>query len=77
MSGAWSAVDQCTWLVRAECKAPAFTIGTGDADADVTDDHVEVFYMEYSASQVELSENWIADKNEDESFQTCGVPDYT
>ena len=77
MSGAWTAADQCTWLVRAECRAPAFTIGVGDPLVDVTDAEVEIFYIEYSASQVNLSGNWTDDKKEDENFQTCGVPDYT
>jgi hypothetical protein len=54
--------------VRAECGAPAFTIGVGDPLVDVTDDEVEIFYIEYSASQVTLSGNWTADKKEDDDF---------
>ena len=37
MSGSWTADDTCTWLVKAECGAPAFTIG-----GDVVDSEVEV-----------------------------------
>jgi len=53
MSGSWTAEDTCTYLVKVECGAPAFTIG-----GDVTDSDVEVYYMEYAASEVTLSGNW-------------------
>jgi hypothetical protein len=44
--------------VKVECGAPAFTIGTGDAAIDVTDAEVDIFYMEYTASEVNLDGEW-------------------
>ena len=44
MSGSWSSDDSCTYLMKASCGAPAFTLG-----GDVTDSDVEVYYMEYAA----------------------------
>ena len=73
MSGAWTAGDSCTWLVKTECGAPAFTIG-----GDVTDSDVEVYYMEYTASEVNLDGNWPAEKLVDATtYQTAGVPNYS
>jgi hypothetical protein len=73
MSGSWTANDSCTWLVKAECGAPAFTIG-----GDVIDSEVEVYYMEYAASEVNLDGNWPAEKLSDgTTYQTAGVPDYS
>jgi hypothetical protein len=56
MSGSWTTDDTCTYLVKAKCGAPAFTIG-----GDATDSDVEIFYMEYAASEVDLDGNWPAE----------------
>ena len=72
MSGSWTPNDSCSWVFRAECGAPAFTIS-----GDVTDSDVEIFYMEYAASEVNLDGNWPAEKKADATAQTAGVPNYS
>jgi hypothetical protein len=57
LSGSWTTNDSCSWLIKTECGAPAFTIG-----GDATDSEVEVYYMEYTASEVNLDGNWPAEK---------------
>ena len=53
MSGSWSSGDSCTYLMKASCGAPAFTLG-----GDVTDSDVEVYYMEYAANEITLNGDW-------------------
>jgi hypothetical protein len=73
MSGSWTSKDSCTYLVKAECGAPAFTLG-----GDVTDSDVEIWYMEYAASEVNLDGNWPSPTLVDgTTAQTCGVPNYS
>jgi hypothetical protein len=62
MSGSYTTSDQCTWLVKATCGAPALVIENTDS-AEVTDTDVEIFYMEYTTVETTFDStdtNWPA-----------------
>ena len=60
MQGSWTTADTCTWLVKAQCGAPAMQFG-----GDATDSDFDVYYMEYAASEVNLDGNWPAEMKSD------------
>jgi hypothetical protein len=48
MSGKLTQQDSCSWLIKAKCGAPGFTV---HSETTASDEDVELLYVEYTQSE--------------------------